>query len=221
MAANPWPAESLERWSLDSLTASARNARTHSDAQVAQIAASMQRWGWTTPVLVDEAGTIIAGHGRVLAARALVASGFHDFGQAPVMVARGWSEAERDAYCIADNKLQLNADWHMGKLAEGLLSLDALNFDLQLLGFSEAELTNILAPVPEIDRDGEWRGMPEYAQEDQQAWRTIKIHFCNQADVDAFAALIGQSFTDKTKFAWFPEAAVEHVADKRVLSGES
>ena len=99
-----WPADKVERWPLDRLVPYARNARTHSDAQVAQIAGSIREWGWTKPVLVDENG-IIAGHGRVLAARKLGLT------EVPVMVARGWSEAQKRAYVIADNKLALNAGW--------------------------------------------------------------------------------------------------------------
>ena len=76
-----------------------------SDAQVAQIAASIREWGWTIPVLVDEDGALIAGHARVLAAQQL---GMTDV---PVMVARGWSEAQKRAYVLADNKLALNAGW--------------------------------------------------------------------------------------------------------------
>lgn len=79
---HPWPADHVERWPLDRLVPYARNARTHGPAQVDQIAASMREWGWTNPVLVDEAGTIIAGHGRIEAARKLGLS------EAPVMVAR-------------------------------------------------------------------------------------------------------------------------------------
>jgi hypothetical protein len=88
MIRGEWPADKVQRWPLDRPIPYARNARTHDDAQVAQIAASIREWGWTIPVLVDEKGTIIAGHGRVLAARQL---GLHE---APVMVARGWSEAQ-------------------------------------------------------------------------------------------------------------------------------
>lgn len=84
-----WPADKVERRPIEALIPAARNARTHSDAQVAQIAASMKEWGWTNPVLVDEAGGIIAGHGRVLAARKL------GFAEAPVMVAEGWTGATR------------------------------------------------------------------------------------------------------------------------------
>ena len=100
-----WPADEARRWAVDRLVPSARNARTHSDAQVAQIAASIREWGWTVPVLVDEDGNLIAGHGRVLAARLL------GLAEVPVVVARGWSDAKKRAYMLADNKLALNAGW--------------------------------------------------------------------------------------------------------------
>ena len=100
-----WPADKVERWPLDRLIPYARNARTHSEEQVAQIAASIREFGFTNPVLIDEAGGIIAGHGRVLAARKL---GIADV---PVMAAIGWTEAQKRAYVIADNKLTENAGW--------------------------------------------------------------------------------------------------------------
>jgi ParB-like chromosome segregation protein Spo0J len=100
-----WPADRTEKWAVERLVPYARNARTHSPAQVDQIAASIREWGWTNPVLVDEAGTIIAGHGRVLAARKLRIL------DVPVMVAAGWTEAQKRAYTIADNKLTLNGGW--------------------------------------------------------------------------------------------------------------
>jgi DNA modification methylase len=126
-----WPADKVERWPLERLVPYARNARTHSDAQVAQIAASVREWGWTTPVLVDEAGGIIAGHGRVLAARQL---GIADV---PVMVARGWTEAQRKAYTIADNKLALNGGWDIDLLRLEAADLDGMGFNLDLLGFGD------------------------------------------------------------------------------------
>lgn len=124
-----WPADHVERRSVESLIPYARNARTHSDAQVAQLAASIQEWGWTTPVLVDEEGSIIAGHGRVMAARKL---GIEDV---PVMVAAGWSEAQRRAYVLADNQLATNAGWDMDLLKVELGDLSELGFDLNLIGF--------------------------------------------------------------------------------------
>lgn len=99
------PADKVEKWKISKLIPYARNARTHSDEQVAQIAASIREWGWTTPVLVDEQGGIIAGHGRTLAAHKL------EMTEVPVMVAKGWSDAKKRAYIIADNKLAQNADW--------------------------------------------------------------------------------------------------------------
>ena len=137
----PWPADRVERRAIDQLVPYARNARTHSDAQVAQIAASMREWGWTNPVLVDEAGGIIAGHGRVLAARKL------GLAEVPVMVAAGWSEAQKRAYVLADNQLALNAGWDIDLLKTELQGLGDLDFDLGLIGFPD--LDSLLAEKTE------------------------------------------------------------------------
>jgi ParB-like chromosome segregation protein Spo0J len=130
-----WPADAVERRDIQSLVGYARNARTHSDEQVAQIAASMRAWGWTNPVLIDEDGGIIAGHGRILAARQL---GIKDV---PCMVAVGWTEAQKRAYTIADNKIALNAGLDEELLRLELEDLKDLDFDLELTGFSLDELT--------------------------------------------------------------------------------
>jgi DNA modification methylase len=139
MQSTAWPADQVQRWPLDRLTPYARNARTHSDAQVAQIAASIQEWGWTVPVLVDEDGTIIAGHGRVMAAQRL------GLAEVPVMIARGWSEAKRRAYVLADNKLALNAGWDEAMLRAELADLAGLGADLSLTGFSADEVAALTA----------------------------------------------------------------------------
>ena len=138
-----WPADKVERRPVADLIPYARNARTHSDAQVAQIAASVTEWGWTTPVLVDEAGSIIAGHGRVMAARKL---GLTDV---PVMVATGWSEAQKKAYVLADNQLALNAGWDMDLLKVEVGDLDAEGFNLDLIGFDDKLLADLLAEPTE------------------------------------------------------------------------
>lgn len=134
-----WPADHVERWSTERLIPFARNARTHSDAQVSQIASSIREWGWTNPVLVAEDGTIIAGHGRVLAARKLCIP------DVPVMVAAGWTEAQRRAYTIADNKLTLNGDWDEELLGLEIGELEVLGFDLDLIGFSDDERSALAA----------------------------------------------------------------------------
>ena len=145
--ARGWPADSVARRPVASLLPYARNARTHSDEQVAQIAASVLEWGWTSPVLVDEAGMIIAGHGRVLAAQRL------GLPEVPVMVASGWSEAQKRAYVIADNKLALNAGWDPELLPVELGDLKGLGFDLSLTGFGELELGKLLLDEPGGDLD--------------------------------------------------------------------
>src|SRR6185437_12741353 len=132
-------AKIIEQWSIERLIPYARNARTHSDAQVAQIAGSIREWGWTTPVLVDESGMLIAGHGRVLAARQLGLT------EIPVMVARGWTEAQKRAYVIADNKLALNAGWDVELLKVELTDLRAMGADLGLVGIEDGELAELFA----------------------------------------------------------------------------
>lgn len=136
-----WPADKVERKPVADLVPYARNARTHSPEQVDQIAASIKEWGWTTAVLVDETGQIIAGHGRILAAQKL---GITDV---PVMTAIGWTDAQKRAYVLADNKLALNAGWDNELLKLELLDLDHENFDLSLLGWSGEEFADLMAPV--------------------------------------------------------------------------
>lgn len=136
----PSPTDNVQKMPVEALIPYARNSRTHSDEQVAQIAASIKEWGFTTPVLVDEDGGIIAGHGRTLAARKLGMT------EVPVLVARGWTDAQKRAYVIADNKLALNAGWDQELLGLELADLDQLGFDLGLTGFSDEEL-DALKPV--------------------------------------------------------------------------
>ena len=138
-----WPADKVERRAVAALIPYARNARTHSPEQVDQIAASIREWGWTVPVLVDEQGGIIAGHGRVLAAHKLAIA------EVPVMVAAGWSEAQKRAYVLADNKLALNAGWDNDLLKIELGDLQAFDFDLGLIGFSADEIAGLT-----FDRSG-------------------------------------------------------------------
>jgi DNA modification methylase len=134
---NTWPADKVERWPIAKLVPYARNARTHSEEQVSQIAASIREWGWTNPILVTDKGTIIAGHGRVLGARKL---GLADV---PVMVARGWSKAQIQAYALADNKLALDAGWDEAMLALEIGELQELGFDIGLIGFTDTEIATL------------------------------------------------------------------------------
>lgn len=130
----PWPADAVERRPLSSLKHYAANARTHSPEQVAMIAASIREFGFTIPLLVDEAGELIAGHGRALAAKEM------GLELVPVMVARGWTPKQVKAYRLADNQLALNAGWDVKLLAA---ELEALPNMAGLIGFSERELRRL------------------------------------------------------------------------------
>jgi ParB-like chromosome segregation protein Spo0J len=143
MTPTEWPADKVERWPLSKLIPYARNARTHTPDQVKQIAASMREWGWTIPVLADEAGMIIAGHARVMAGE------LNQYTEAPVMVARGWSEAKKRAYVLADNKLAMNAGWNEELLGVELLELRDLGFDMPVIGFDQSELDGLMREVAE------------------------------------------------------------------------
>lgn len=132
----------IEHIAIDALIPYARNARTHSDAQVAQLAASMREFGWTNPVLIDEAGGIIAGHGRIRAAQAL------GMASAPCIRLTGYTEAQKRALVLADNKLAENAGWDEALLAEELHLLLSAGFDPLLTGFGDAEIQELLRPDP-------------------------------------------------------------------------
>ncbi len=131
----------IEQVKLDALIPYARNSRTHSDAQVAQIAASIKEFGFTNPVLIDETGSIIAGHGRVMAARKLAIA------DVPSIRLTHLTEAQKKAYVIADNKLALNAGWDDEMLAVELTDLKDMGFDLDLTGFNTDEIEALLAPT--------------------------------------------------------------------------
>lgn len=133
--------DTLETIQIDALIPYARNSRTHSDAQVAQIAASIKEFGFTNPVLIDSNGGIIAGHGRVLAARKL---GLTDV---PCIRLDHLTDAQKRAYVIADNRLALNSGWDMEMLKVEFADLQELGFDLELTGFDLDEIKELLAPV--------------------------------------------------------------------------
>lgn len=148
--------DNMESLSVDALVPYARNSRTHSIDQVAQIAASIKEFGFTSPVLVDEEGGIIAGHGRVLAARSLGLS------HVPCLRLSGLTEVQKRAYVIADNKLALNAGWDEDLLREELEFLSAENFDLSLTGFNFTEIEDL---EPELLETKDPDAVPEVPKE--------------------------------------------------------
>jgi ParB-like chromosome segregation protein Spo0J len=123
----------------------AKNSRTHSEIQVGQIAASIKEWGFTNPIIIDEDNGIIAGHGRLLAAQKL---GLKDV---PCVQVTGWSDAQKKAYVIADNKLALNAGWDDDMLRLELEDLQDMDFDVELLGFDADEMDALLYSGVDFD----------------------------------------------------------------------
>jgi len=171
-----WPADQIERRKVVELAPYARNARTHSDDQIAQIARSIEEWGWTMPVLVGETGIIIAGHGRVLAAERL------GLGEVPVIVGRGWTPEQIDAYRIADNKIASNAGWDEALMSLAVADLDDLGFDITKLGLSAAEAKTLR---------GDDEGGPQLTVRDVEVetgpvkdefWIVVKGPLAQQAD---------------------------------------
>lgn len=143
-----WPACSPVMMKTTALTRYAKNSRTHPPEQIEHLAALIQRFGFTNPILIDEKNIIIAGHGRLMAAKRL------GLEEVPCIVARGWSDDERAAYVIADNQSALNAGWDFGILTEEVAALKENNFDLSLLGFDDDTLAQMFAePEPEYSGD--------------------------------------------------------------------
>ena len=140
-----WAADKIESWPLKKLLPYAKNPRTHSAKQVDQIVRAINEYGWTNPVLVDEKGSVLAGHGRILAAQEL------HLETIPTMVARGWTDAQKRAYRIWDNQSVLLGDWDMGLLSEELKFLDSSGFDIGFTGFDQADLISFMAHM-DVDR---------------------------------------------------------------------
>lgn len=199
---------------LKELTPCARNARTHSGEQVAQLVASIEEFGWTNPVLIDENGEIIAGHGRVLAAEKL------HYEQIPTITLPGLTDAQKQAYRLADNQLPLGAGWNNDLLKTEIEALLAVDFDIGLVGFSDLELGDILGVEPDDPAD-HWVGMPAFEQGNTNGVRQLIVHFETEADVALFAQLVQQQITAKTKYIWYPEHKRESTVNKAYISDES
>jgi DNA modification methylase len=194
----------------------AKNSRTHDDAQVAQIAASIKEFGWTNPILVDGDKGIIAGHGRLMAARKL------KMDKVPVIELSGMTEAQKKAYVIADNRLALNAGWDNSMLTIELQDLEYEGFDLSLTGFDKDELDALLNPIEEKEGLTDEDAVPDVPDEPKTKLGDIYIlgnHrlMCGDStSIDAVDKLMnGQKadmvFTD-------PPYGVSYQSNKRVKS---
>jgi ParB family chromosome partitioning protein len=147
----------IEYWPLDSLVPNSRNPRTHSDEQIAQIAASIREFGFTNPVLIDGDCGVVAGHGRLAAAKEL------GLEKVPCIDLSHLTEEQKRAYIIADNKLALNAGWNEDLLRMELTELKELGANIELTGFDPMELADIM-----LGKDVEFKEYDESAADDVQ-----------------------------------------------------
>jgi ParB-like chromosome segregation protein Spo0J len=141
MPEGKWPGAAVEMRDLSALTPWEGNPRHHSEDQIHKIAASIREFGWTIPVVVDTKGTILAGHGRVMAAYEL------NLKRVPVITARGWSESQKRAYVLADNKLTELSTWNQEALTEELQRLVTDGFDIEVTGFDMSALEAAIEPT--------------------------------------------------------------------------
>lgn len=161
----------LEQIKVSLLIPYNNNSRTHDDEQVVQIAESIKEFGFTNPILIDADNNIVAGHGRLLAAQKL------DIDTVPCIRLNDLTDAQRKAYVIADNKLALNASWDNEILKFEIQNLQALDFDINLLGFNEKELLQILN-----DDDGAVVAEIKFSEELMESHNYVVLYFDNDMD---------------------------------------
>lgn len=190
---------------IESMLAYSRNSRTHSKVQVEQIKRSLLEFGWTNPILADDMGTV-AGHGRTMAAQELYKAGEQikfpngvpiPIGMVPVVDCTGWSDEQRRAYIIADNQLALNADWDTELLSLELKDLNAIGYDLDVIGFDEKELDALLAEpelLPPAGQDpDDAPGLPDVAasrEGDTWVMGAHRVHCGDSTSPDAWDMLM-------------------------------
>jgi len=184
----PATAKRIEMWPLKRLVPYERNARTHSAEQVAQIVASIQEFGFTNPILVDGADGILAGHGRLAAAR--------DMGlkEVPVIVLDHLNADQRRAYILADNQLALNAGWDTDLLQMEVAALNLVDFDLSLLGFDDERIASLLDPDGNDREEGPPTGADDPGKEYQQKY-AVAVECADEAEQETvYEKLNGEGY---------------------------
>ncbi len=186
------------------------NPRKHTDKQVDQIAKSIKEFGFTNPILIDENKTIIAGHGRYMAAKK------NNLVEIPTITLKNLTEDQIKALMIADNKLGMNSTWDEDLLWKQIEELNNGTFDIELLGFDKEQIIPFVQDEALInDVLAEWEGMPEFVSEDKTAYRSVIVHFENEDDVVAFQMKLEQSFSEKAKYIWYPHKENMDTESKR------
>ena len=177
-----------------------KNPNKHSQEQIEWLARIIEAHGWRHPITVSKlSGFIVSGHGRLEAAKVLGCK------EVPVDLQHFESEAEEHAVMMADNFIAELAETDAAQVKELLVDLDD-EYPLDLLGLTEQQLDQYANGVGlSNDPNNHWEGMPEFEQPNNQAFRTVLVHFMNEDDVQAFSELVDQRISDKTKYIYYPE----------------
>jgi ParB-like chromosome segregation protein Spo0J len=205
------PLGRLELRDLEAITPYEGNPRAITETAVEKVAASLKEFGWRQPIVVDGDGVIIAGHTRREAARRLRDRGDPSFALAPVLVADDLSERQVRAYRLADNRSGEETTWIDDYLARELQALRLPEFDMAALAsitaFDPAEITRLLevgTPASSLEADEEWRAMPEFVQAGRGAFRSLTVHFPDEAAVAQFEAALGITLGPR-RWLWWPD----------------
>ncbi len=166
-----WATENFENVEINKLKPYEKNSRVHSEEQIKQIENAIQEWGWTMPILVDEQYTIIAGHARFTAASNL------GIDQVPTLMAKGWTDKQKQAFVIADNRISENSSWDMGLLHSELKQLADSGFDVDLTGFDNSMLANFTPTIMPSMSNNEITSDDIYnAEQNQQNIGNNEVH---------------------------------------------
>lgn len=200
---------SVEIVPIDSLSPDPANPRKHSEANMSAIRASLKRFGQQKPIVVSPEGIILAGNGTYQAAKEL------EWKEIAV-VRSGLVGVEATAFRIADNRSAELASWDYETLGDLLRSMKEEQAPISDLGWDEFELQSLIDAEFGKNPDAKdlWKGMPEFTQKDATAFRTIIVHLKDEAALIKFAGLVDQTFTEDTKYIWFPRVERESAVDK-------
>lgn len=196
---------------INTLKSDPQNARYHTKDNLKVIKTSLEKFGQQRPIIVNSDNIVIAGNGILKAAIELKWTEIS-------IIRTDLNNTDQLAYALADNRASELSIWETEALQSIIEKLEAEKFDIDSIGFDEINLSALIPTIsPTVVNSAatEWTGMPEFNQEDKRGLRSIIIHFEKAEDIEAFAKLIEQNITDKTKWLWYPKAKIDHVADKR------
>jgi ParB-like nuclease domain len=202
---------SIQEWPISKLVPYPRNPRKN-DEVVEQMMVVLKEFGFKIPMLAKSDGSVVDGHLRLKAAQRM------GLKTVPVLLCDEWSDEQVKAFRLLVNRSATWAEWDADLLSLELQELKASDFDLALTGFGDQEIAQLFLATS--TEPPQWDGMPDFHQEDQLAYHTVKVHFADDAAIEEFAKLVGQKLTKQTRFIWYPQAEKAIVADKRFISKE-